>query len=293
MKVRLGIIFAFLFSFSLFISPSFAEQKVYDYLKIVKLYIGEKNAEVNLAPATMDQAAYVKNGRTLVPFRFLGEALGAEINWDANKNQATLKLNGTEVKVTLGSNKAYVDGEISTLDVPAESKGGRTFIPLRFVSEALGASVDYDPDSEMVLIDYVDQSTWIEYKDTETGEVLFTYPPDWKIEEGKNTGIIYITSPRGSYTWVGSISKNMNDTIDYVRKEWPSNGYTLDEEYYLDPQDPNTGIMFAFINDEDPQEVDYIYVLQEEGTDLAYIIDMTMKHENFEVDDPIISEIIF
>lgn len=56
--------------------PAMASENDYDYFKMIELVIGEKQAEVNFNPSTMDQAAYVKGGRTLVPFRFLGESLG-------------------------------------------------------------------------------------------------------------------------------------------------------------------------------------------------------------------------
>ncbi len=100
--------------------PVLADEEIYDYFHIVRLMIGEKEAEVDFEPATMEQPAYVKNGRTLVPFRFLGESLGAEISWNGNNQQAKLKLGGTEVTVIIGSKIAYVNGKMTTLDVPAD-----------------------------------------------------------------------------------------------------------------------------------------------------------------------------
>lgn len=120
--------------------------------KTVILVIGDKNATVNGVVYTMDQAAYVKNGRTLVPFRFLAEALGATVGWDANTSTASLNLQGSEVKVTIGSKNASINNTAATLDVPAEVTGGRTFIPLRFVSEALGAKVDYNSETKAVSV---------------------------------------------------------------------------------------------------------------------------------------------
>jgi hypothetical protein len=58
----------------------------------------------------------------------------------------------TQVQLTLGSRQAVIDGRQSTLDVPAQSLGGRTMVPLRFVSEALGANVDWQAVNQTVAI---------------------------------------------------------------------------------------------------------------------------------------------
>jgi len=58
-----------------------------------------------------------------------------------------------EIVLTLGSDIALINGEPVTLDCPAETRPpGRTFVPLRFVSETLGAQVDWDPDNQEITI---------------------------------------------------------------------------------------------------------------------------------------------
>ncbi len=273
-----------------FSSTALAAHKGYDYLKIVKLYIGETDAEVNFAPAKMDQAAYVKNGRTLVPFRFLGESLGAQITWDAASKQAVLKLADTEVKVTIGSSVAYVDGEMTKLDVPAETKGGRTFIPLRFVSESLGAGVDYEQETQMVTVTYVDTSNWKEFKDSTTGEVLYLYPTDWTAEQTAN-GVVIFTSPNES--WVSEATRkdmNVQQTIDAVKKEVVEDGFTFESEVLLDDKDPGAGSLLTFYSEAGAV---YVYVLRQDGTEEALGVIEGIQDGYFEVDDPIIMKIIF
>lgn len=289
---KIAILVAFILSVTIFTTPVLASEKVYDYLRIVKLVIGEKVAEVNFSGLEMDQAAYINNGRTLVPFRFLGESLGADIAWDSTKNQASLKLVNTEVKVTIGSKTAYVNGRTYTLDVPAQIKGGRTFIPLRFVSEALGAEVEYENDTKQVTITYVDTSNWKEYKDPKTNEILFGYPADWTVTETPN-GLLQVTSPNGSYFWQASMTqKTVQQTIGHFKELLVKNGYTFESESFVDSENPSLGTFLFFSNDL-LDEVDFIYILQQEDTSDALVINETIKNEYFEIDYPIIASMAF
>ncbi|WP_422879851.1 copper amine oxidase N-terminal domain-containing protein [Neomoorella humiferrea] len=86
----------------------------------------------------------VEQGRTLVPLRAIFEALGADVNWDAATQTVTGTKGATIVKLTIGSTIAYVSGQAVPLDVPGKILNGRTLVPLRFISESLGAEVVYD-----------------------------------------------------------------------------------------------------------------------------------------------------
>ena len=90
--------------------------------------------------------------RTLVPMRAIFENLGADIAWDEATETVTGTRSGTTVTLTIGSTAAYVNGEEVTLDVPAMLIGDRTMVPIRFVSESLGAKVDWEAASRTVLI---------------------------------------------------------------------------------------------------------------------------------------------
>lgn len=99
-----------------------------------------------------DQPAIVENGRTLVPMRGVFESLGATIQWDQKTKTVTGIKDDTTVKLKLGDKNAVVNGKLSPLDVPAKTKNGRTMVPLRFVSEALGAKVTWDSTNFAVNI---------------------------------------------------------------------------------------------------------------------------------------------
>lgn len=87
------------------------------------------------------------NNRTLVPVRFVTEKMGAEVSWDQPTQTATIELNGITVKITIGKDTLTVtkNGSTSTvkMDTVAVNKESRTFVPVRFVAEALGAWVGY------------------------------------------------------------------------------------------------------------------------------------------------------
>lgn len=87
------------------------------------------------------------NSRTMIPVRFVGVALGADVNWEDNTQSAVISLDGTTVKVPVGSKTISVTkgGSTSTvaMDTQAVVADGRTCIPIRFVAEALGAYVGY------------------------------------------------------------------------------------------------------------------------------------------------------
>ena len=110
----------------------------------VKLTIGSTTAYVNGEAKTLDVAPVIENSRTLMPLRFIAEAMGATVEWDGATSTATLTEGETKVVITLGSTTAYVNGTAKTLDAPAESRNGRTLLPVRFIAESFGAEVAWD-----------------------------------------------------------------------------------------------------------------------------------------------------
>ena len=85
-----------------------------------------------------------ENGRTQVPIRAVSEMLDCKVDWDDTSKTATItKENGDVVKVTLGSDVLTVNNKSSQMDTIAIIKDDRTFIPVRFVAEALGLEVEW------------------------------------------------------------------------------------------------------------------------------------------------------
>ena len=108
----------------------------------VVMTIGSADFVVNNEVITKeDSAPYIANDRTYVPFRALGEALGAEVNWDNDARTVTYTLGKTEVVLTIDETTYTVNGEEKTMDVAPVITGDRTYVPVRFVGEALGFKV--------------------------------------------------------------------------------------------------------------------------------------------------------
>lgn len=123
--------------------------------KVIKLTIGSTVAIINGEPYTLDAAPFIKPKvfRTLAPLRFVSEALGARVGWQADTRQVVIQDGVTGIILTIGSPEVLVNNAPVVLDCPAELQPpGRAFVPLRFVSEALGARVDWDAATETITI---------------------------------------------------------------------------------------------------------------------------------------------
>ena len=103
-------------------------------------------------PLVLDVPPIIREGRTLVPFRAIGEALGATVGWEKQTLTVTLKWEEKEIVLRIGEQKALVNGREYLLDVPALIVDGRTLVPLRFISESLGRQATWIPESKRVEI---------------------------------------------------------------------------------------------------------------------------------------------
>jgi len=114
---------------------------------------------VNSVPVRSDVPPIVEHGRVLLPARAVFEALGAQVDYDPATGHIDVRRGTRFVRVTAGSTRAQIGSQPVTLDVAAEVYGGRTFLPIRFVAELLGATVDYDNATRTVSIDDPNVST--------------------------------------------------------------------------------------------------------------------------------------
>jgi len=91
---------------------------------------------------------------SMVSARDIAERLGDQAEWDEATRSVSIhdEWTGTDVALTVGSRTALVNGEEVTLDSPAVIKNGTTFVPLRFIAEALGAQVEWNGEYQMVTV---------------------------------------------------------------------------------------------------------------------------------------------
>ncbi|CAH1214537.1 Internalin A [Paenibacillus plantiphilus] len=89
--------------------------------------------------------AFVEAGRTMVPIRFISEQLDAEVSWDSKGKGITVKSLNKQIKLTVDAKAAAVNGKPVQLDAAPVNRDGTVYVPLRFLSQELGLSVDYYP----------------------------------------------------------------------------------------------------------------------------------------------------
>lgn len=129
----------------------------------IGLTVGKVTATVGPDTVKLDAAPFIDkaSSRTMVPMRFIGEAFGAVVTWDAPtrrvfvETKATLNHKALLMVMTIGSKKATANGKALVLDVAPAIVAGRTFVPLRVISETLGASVVWNAATRSVSIDYL------------------------------------------------------------------------------------------------------------------------------------------
>lgn len=143
---------------SMTLYAAWAEKKTDNSENQIILTIGKKDASVFGKIKTNDVAPKIVNDRTMLPARFVAESLGAVVEWNGDKQLVTIKgknLKTSEdvtILITIGAEYAVVNGENVKLDSPAFIENGRTYTPIRFISEHLGASVEWLENEQKVII---------------------------------------------------------------------------------------------------------------------------------------------
>jgi hypothetical protein len=123
--------------------------------KTVLLTIGREKASINGITTALDAGPYIDPtaGRTLAPLRFISEALGAKIEWQPSPRRVIIRDGSKEIILTIDSKEVIMNGKTEQNDcAPGIVPPGRTFLPLRFIGEALGAEVAYDDANRQITI---------------------------------------------------------------------------------------------------------------------------------------------
>ncbi len=125
--------------------------------KVIK--VKKINILINGEPIQSDVPPILYNSRTLVPVRFVANYLNADISWNQEKYEATIKTQEKEIILKINSSDVIINGKVEKLpyNVPAKLINDRTMVPLRFVSEALGFDVGWIPETWTGTIDYKKQ----------------------------------------------------------------------------------------------------------------------------------------
>jgi len=132
-------------------------KNILSYKKIGEMF--NKKGDKNIKVFTVGEQVYfsdvqpvIKSDRTLVPIRAISESLKADVQWDEATKTITLTKDGVVIKLVLGSDTATINDQEVKLDVPADTIDNRTMVPVRFISQAFKSTVQWEPDSQIVVI---------------------------------------------------------------------------------------------------------------------------------------------
>nr|WP_243183051.1 copper amine oxidase N-terminal domain-containing protein [Anaerosolibacter carboniphilus] len=116
-----------------------------DKISKIKLTVDSNDYSVDEVNKLTDVAPIIKDNRTLVPIRIVAEALGAKVDWNQDLRLVTITLDGQVLELT-------IDQLIEDMDVPAKMIDNRTMVPIRYISEKLGAYVLWFGETKVVEI---------------------------------------------------------------------------------------------------------------------------------------------
>lgn len=167
----------------------------------VSIYInGEKQSFSN--------QAVIENSSTLVPLRGIFESLGANVQWNQSTQTIDASKGNTKVWLKIGSKNAKVNDSAINLSVPAQVKNGKTLVPLRFISESLGANVQWNQKTQTVTITGDSNSGKMEKEKLEI--------PTLKLGETYSDNQIEVTLKKVEY--VDGVDKGFNVYLSVTNK---------------------------------------------------------------------------
>jgi hypothetical protein len=120
--------------------------------RTIELTLDSLQAKIDGQEFTLDTAPTLVNSRTMVPLRFIGEALGAKVEWNGEERSVTMKLDDQTIVLKIDNSEAAVNGQKVMMDVPAQIIKDSTMVPVRFVSENLKQEIEFDSNTGKITI---------------------------------------------------------------------------------------------------------------------------------------------
>jgi len=219
----------------------------------------------------MDAAPFIENGRTFVPVRYLGYALGLaekDVSWDNEEQKAALKRGGTVLEMTIGVPEVVTNGQAKAIDVAPILKSEpawRTYLPARFVAEGLGYEVDWDGSLGLVVCWLKEHDPWEAVAKVAKEIQGNPYVPEgWKRAIGNNLGVYIPPGGENRYTNVYFYEKGTMVQIDSksVTIRYPCREFATESTDRLARE-----LLLANIADPDMVEQVWEYGLQKTGRD--------------------------
>ena len=134
-----------MYAFSGSQAQRYALDKQLSFVPIARVQLNGQKLKFDVPPI-------IENGRVLVPMRAIFETFGAEIDWDGETSTVTAATSDKSIMMQMGNPQMQLNGKRMTLDVPPQIILDRTLVPVRAVSEALNATVDWNEETQTVII---------------------------------------------------------------------------------------------------------------------------------------------
>jgi len=134
-----------------------------DGKKVIRFNLGKAAYTVDGQALSMDAAPVSNEGRTMLPIKYVTDPLGATLTWDGTDKKVTIEKGSQVIELWIGNNIARINGAERAIDPdnpnvrPYIAPPGRTMLPLRFISESLGCTVEWDPMLKEARLTYGDQ----------------------------------------------------------------------------------------------------------------------------------------
>ena len=157
MKKVLSIIMSMIFMMSMVTACSAADDSAETKTEgfVLAMQIGNSVMTVNGTEKPIDEqgtAPVIVGDRTLLPVRAVVEEMGGTVSWNEDTKEVTLRCASDEIKLTIDSKSALLNGEEKKLDVAPTIINGRTMLPIRFIAESFRFDVAWDGAAQTVTI---------------------------------------------------------------------------------------------------------------------------------------------
>ncbi len=229
----------------------------------ISFKIGESTLSVNGSDMTVETPYVVGAGVTLVPVRVISEAFGAEVSWDGEERKVTITSENREINLWIGKDICKIDGKESKLLSAPEISNNVTMVPLRFISEGLGAEVLYDEETRAVRV-VMNKGPVVEngMKFFDDGVISVVVPENYEYIE-------YSDSYKGaSYRFIKSCEYNYSDFDTVWGYDFVSGSVDNIEELLANDREKqksnidNKSYVFSAVKKEDSQNFEvYFYTI--------------------------------
>ena len=209
-----------------------------------------------------DVKPIIENDRTLVPMRFIFEALGAEVSWEDETKTATAVKGKITLSVTVGQMHLTKNGSTILLDTPAKLKDDRTLVPVRAVSEGMEAKVEWIDETSTVIITTTEPEgpfSCAELSEKDTG--VLQKSADNLLHLFENTFLLKAANQKADLGQ--DICAKKEEARSFIAEEWNK---TVIEKI-KDVQEKSSSVYSPVFTDADAEKEGYLAIAAKAGMD--------------------------